>query len=540
MPSILWGGGESEATASLFKVPYHTFGTAKRRYLRLKPAASNDSDNHPWIEVALVDGQADSSAKKYYIVKAASPLSLVWDDPKSSATTTQGSSSLVSSPFKKRAREANEMFIEDIVQIIGGKNTAAFQAFIAKNGSCSVPHESCCFSLVSDKRSVDFYVQSAGRNIDGGDATLANAWRDSIQTLLDNFSKKQKSASQNGIGSISSSVRVTWDSIQAPLLFKAAANSDLATLRWFFDHGCPIDFMDKSTGDTVLIVACKLGQFDVARLALLGYDARNDPHPTFGQTALQTAVSAGHVSIVRLILATAEPSGADEIIVNHEDEQGEAPIHVVARCGSIEIMELLLSHGANLGLIDGRGRTCLHCSAQAGHASCLSFALDSGADEYIEVTSNDGFTPLHLAVRANKTECVEILLEAGANVSAETASGLNVYDLASKSRSERIMQLLLEYDVSEGESCSYDEDDESSLSGEDLFRGLNKYTVSPAKPAPLQLNYRSPYAGSLVSPAVKQHSNSRTLQPQWPQLNHSPIVSSTSSLTHRRLLPPLE
>jgi len=548
VPSLLWGGGGDNN--SLHKVPLHTFGTAKRRYLRLKPFVNNNNGSS-WLEVALVGHQKDST-KKYCTVKAASPPALVWNDPKP-MSDNNNAKNLMSSPFKKRGRDNDhEMLLQDINQIVGGNRTAAFQAFIAKNGSWSVPNESCCFSLISAKRSVDFYVLSAGRNVDGRDAKLTNAWKYSIQTLLDNFHRKQDSSDPIDLissfsNAVLKSINQRWDSkLHSESLFEAAKCGDIETLRWFFVHGCPVDFMDDATGDSVLMVACRLGLFDVARLALLGYHARNDVHPEFGQTALQVAVSAGHTSIVQLILETAEHSGANRIISNHEDENGEAPLHVAARCGSTETMELLVTHGANLGLVDGRGRTCLHCSAQAGQVLCLTFALDSGADEYLEVLSNDGFTPLHVAVRANKTECVKILLQAGADVSAETAGGSNVYNLASKQRSERIMKLLLEYDVSEADSYyDSDEDDDDSSSGDDMFRGLNTYTVSPATPS-------SQFAGSLVSPSHPlNYYNGTTplagvgplhssftsggtappLHSHLPQLISSPIVGATRCCT---------
>ena len=147
-------------------------------------------------------------------------------------------------------------------------------------------------------------------------------------------------------------------------------------------------------------------------------------------------------------------------------------------------MELLLTHGAQLGLVDRRGRTCLHCAASMGHASCIEFALDFGADEFIEIKQDNGFTCLHNAIRSNNIECVRILLQAGADVAAETADGSNAYELAGKQRNQSIMKMLLEYDASShdySDSCSdsYTDRSESSLS-DDMFDGLNTYTLTPA------------------------------------------------------------
>jgi ankyrin repeat protein len=162
-------------------------------------------------------------------------------------------------------------------------------------------------------------------------------------------------------------------------------HGELKTLRHFFDQGCPIDLELNPNRDTALIVACRLGLLDVARLMLLEYGARNDPHPDYGHTALQHAVSSGHKSIVRLILDCAAPSGLDAVIVNHTDAHGEAPIHVACRCGSLDILQLLIEGGANVGVVDARGRTCLHLASQQGHASCLLCVLEAGADDFIEV-----------------------------------------------------------------------------------------------------------------------------------------------------------
>ena len=121
----------------------------------------------------------------------------------------------------------------------------------------------------------------------------------------------------------------------------------------------------------------------------------------------------------------------------------------------------------------------------------MALALDSGADEYLEVLSHDGFTPLHFAVRSNKTECVKLLLESGADVSAETASGQSVYGLASKQRNDKILALLDEYDdLSDEDSCYSQSDGEKHI-----FHSWKQCAISPTNP-----KYTPFYTGGLVSP----------------------------------------
>ena len=57
-------------------------------------------------------------------------------------------------------------------------------------------------------------------------------------------------------------------------IFEAAKSQDIGTLRRFFESGCPVDLMDAASGDTVLIIACRLGHTDVARLAVTEYHGK--------------------------------------------------------------------------------------------------------------------------------------------------------------------------------------------------------------------------------------------------------------------------
>ncbi|KAK1738753.1 ankyrin repeat domain-containing protein [Skeletonema marinoi] len=263
----------------------------------------------------------------------------------------------------------------------------------------------------------------------------------------------------------------TWN---ASIVSDAVRNGDLKTLRWFFDRGCPTDLALNQNGDTALLIACRLGLLDVARLALV-YNARNDPHPDYGNTALQHAVSSGHGSIVELILDCAAPSFLNEVIVNHTDANGEAPIHVASRCGSIDILTLLMMHGANVGVVDARGRTCLHLAAQQGQVACLLCVLEVGGDEFMEVRDDEGWKCLDLSIRANKMECVQVLLQTGAKVSADAI------ELATKK--PKILKLLLEYTADTDGSIDTEEDESISLDessrGGTIFSGLDTFIASP-------------------------------------------------------------
>jgi hypothetical protein len=164
------------------------------------------------------------------------------------------------------------------------------------------------------------------------------------------------------------------------------------------------------------------------------------------------------------------------VIVNHTDAHGEAPIHVACRCGSLSILNLLILHGANIGVVDARGRTCLHLASQQGHISCLLCVIEAGADEFLEVREDEGWKCLDLAIRANKMECVQVLLQTGAKVSSDAI------ELASKK--PKIFKFLLEYTADDTDGSIESHEDESSSSSVEsrsgtIFSGLNTYIASP-------------------------------------------------------------
>lgn len=75
-------------------------------------------------------------------------------------------------------------------------------------------------------------------------------------------------------------------------LFPAVVQGDAGAVVALFEQGCPVDLVEAGTGDTVLMLACRLGDIGIAG-ECLRRGSKNDPHPAFGQTALQVCALVG-------------------------------------------------------------------------------------------------------------------------------------------------------------------------------------------------------------------------------------------------------
>jgi len=83
------------------------------------------------------------------------------------------------------------------------------------------------------------------------------------------------------------------------------------------------------------------------------------------------------------------------------------------RGGHLEVVKLLLEHGADPNVKNRDGKTPLHNAASEGHLEVVKLLLERGADP--NVKDDDGNTPLHNAAWRGHLEVVKLLLEHGAD-----------------------------------------------------------------------------------------------------------------------------
>lgn len=442
LPRILYEGG------FLWKVPYHQTGAPKRRWFQLKPADGIPTNRRGRpVLMGDIEGSAGARGNSSHPIRVANPLVLIWLDPDRNL----------------RKCPPREMPLMDVNTVWAGHKTAAFWQHVALHGTDTLPNPERCFSLVGAERTLDLAASSPDE---------ARAWRSALSLVLFRMrsgdiatSTLPLGAPQQGIphppynlsdvvpatarsAASSSGGTTAWNDGDAQgwrqHLFMAVRAGQLAQVCAAFAGGCPIDLMEAGTGDTALLAACRIGQVEIVRAAL-ARGARNDPHPDFGQTALQAAVASGQDACARLILETAAPSKADVIITNHEDPNRESPIHVAVRLGNVAMTELLLVHGASLTRVDRYGQTPLHIAAKGGNSGVLACLIDAGGDALLEARDKKGSRPLHLAVINGKIDTVRLLLETAAEPNAPNGDGQTPYALACSHGYMAIAQLIREY-----------------------------------------------------------------------------------------------
>lgn len=120
-----------------------------------------------------------------------------------------------------------------------------------------------------------------------------------------------------------------------------------------------------------------------------------------GDTALHLAAAGYRVEIVRLLLAHgADPNAA-------ENSRGSSPLHYAAdgfvtgpawdAQRQVETIRCLLQKGADMHLQDRNGATPLHRAVRTRCAAAVRFLLEAGSDPTIQ--NKTGSTPFHLAVQ---------------------------------------------------------------------------------------------------------------------------------------------
>jgi len=231
-----------------------------------------------------------------------------------------------------------------------------------------------------------------------------------------------------------------WKGTGIPLSI-AAGDGNLDLVNRLLDAGADVNQPDEdSNSGPALFWAVKGGFLRVVN-RLLDADAdSNAPCHTSVRgraTILAEACMRQNILVVEALLK----AGAD--IHKYSDFRGnhEPPIHTAARCGDVDMIRVLVNHGANVNEQCQGGGTALHKAARGGRRDVVkALLLEFQADPSLSL--ENGNLPIHTAASWDSAECMELLVQAGSDVNARNKTGRTPLHWAADSGAPRAVEWL--------------------------------------------------------------------------------------------------
>ncbi|TMW58748.1 hypothetical protein Poli38472_006893 [Pythium oligandrum] len=158
-------------------------------------------------------------------------------------------------------------------------------------------------------------------------------------------------------------------------------------------------------------------------------------------SALRLAIEEDDPEIVTCLLDHGAPFNA--ALPDDEDEgHSVRPLTLATRFGAIEIVELLVTRGADVTACDeSEGRTALHHAAWHNECELIRLLVRHGA-LVDAIDERHGETPLHVAIKRGHSKAVATLLECRANVHLANRLGSQPTHLARVEGQHVIVEML--------------------------------------------------------------------------------------------------
>lgn len=122
------------------------------------------------------------------------------------------------------------------------------------------------------------------------------------------------------------------------------------------------------------------------------------------------------------------------------------PMHWATRQNHLQMVVLLMRHGADPNCVDGEGCTTIHLAAQLGHSVILAFLIAKGID--VDLPDENGKTPLMWsAFRIHSMDPVRLLTTFNANPRVTDHNGNTALHYAAMGGNAMVCTLLLKLGV---------------------------------------------------------------------------------------------
>ncbi|KAG5982843.1 hypothetical protein E4U55_001250 [Claviceps digitariae] len=215
-----------------------------------------------------------------------------------------------------------------------------------------------------------------------------------------------------------------------PLHLAALSGHD-RVVKLLLDHGALTDFFTQDAY-TALILAVESGNVASVK-ALIAKAADVNLH---GENGCNVASDNGFVKTVQVLLE----SGANNVDLTFNRE-GWTLLRTAAVCDNIDMIDLLLAHGADVNATDDDGWSALLHAARHRRRDAVEALLCHGADH--SATNRFGSTALHLASIEGNVDIVNLLLTSGADYTIGDKSGWSPMHMAARANRSNVVELFL-------------------------------------------------------------------------------------------------
>ncbi|KAF9773853.1 hypothetical protein IL306_008223 [Fusarium sp. DS 682] len=234
----------------------------------------------------------------------------------------------------------------------------------------------------------------------------------------------------------------------------AATIGRLDIVSMLLDHGAdPNKRNGQRNSSAPLHIAASKGHRSVA-IELLKRGANPYPDNTKESSAFHAACIEGWLDVIETFFEV-----VDDVVelVNFEWGWAGTPLRAAASGGSLDVVKLLLSKGADpnhqLQSEINKGQSIIHAAAEGGNTQVLEAILEAFDNPSLEVRDRAQRTPLWYACAEGQEDMVKYLLEKGASTEMTFAEGESIIPIIVSGGSESILKLILEKNPSLDIDC---------------------------------------------------------------------------------------